>query len=378
MSSGSIQQRGPNSWRIRYDADGSTEANRIVRSETVRGTKKDAEARLTELLNQRNTGIGTASSKLTIAQHLRDWLDNDRKLSPKTRERYRQLAEQQIIPHLGAARLQALQRRDVERWHTQLLDGGGANGRPLAARTVGHAHRVLRRALEIAVPDMLARNVASLVKPPKVEAEEVKILTQAESSAVLERLEGNALHPIAATALATGMRRGEILALAWESIYLDRAVIHVRRSLEETKEGLRFKATKTNAGLRSLSIPGHLVEVLRNHLRGQLELRMRLGMGRPLPSDLVFGRHTGEPYPPDDLSRDWRRTVRRLGLPTVSFHALRHTHVSALIATKTDIVAISKRLGHASAAFTLRTYAHLFEPSDKAIAAALDTLFRGV
>jgi integrase len=134
---------------------------------------------------------------------------------------------------------------------------------------------------------------------------------------------------------------------------------------------------KTKAGRRTLSLPPGAVAVLREHKVPQMELRMQLGLGK-LPDDaLVFCRLDGSPIPPNDLSRDWARACRSLQLPAVSFHALRHTHASALIAAGHDVVAISKRLGHAKPTTTLRTYAHLFDSKDDAAADAIEAVLRG-
>lgn len=110
-------------------------------------------------------------------------------LSPKTLERYRQLAEQQIVPHLGMIPLQKLKPGHVQQWHGTLLNQGGERGRPLSPRTVGHAHRVLHRALQRAVEnETLSRNVASMIRPPNVEPQEIKILSADEISVVLSGL----------------------------------------------------------------------------------------------------------------------------------------------------------------------------------------------
>src|SRR5262245_29637907 len=101
----------------------------------------------------------------------------------------------------------------------------------------------------------LARNVAAIRKPPKVEQEEIQILTADEVAAVLGGLAGHALHPIASLALASGMRRGELLALEWSDIDLDRGVLRVERSVEETKAGLRLKPPKTKRGRRNITLP---------------------------------------------------------------------------------------------------------------------------
>lgn len=108
------------------------------------------------------------------------------------------------------------------------------------------------------------------------------------------------------------------------------------------------------------------------HRRRQLELRLQLGLGKSSPGALAFCRPTGDPIPPNDLSRDWVRACKALGLPRVMFHALRHTHASALIAARVDIVKISRRLGHGSPAVTLSVYSHLFDTRDDAVAEAID------
>src|SRR5262249_2571953 len=154
---------------------------------------------------------------------------------PKTAERYRQLAEQQVIPHLGAIALQKLRPAQIQEWHSTLLKSGGMGGRPLSARTTGHAHRVLHTALaRAAAAEIVARNVASAITPPKVQAEEVEILTARQMGDVLSKLTGHALFPIVALALGTGMRRGELLGLQWGDVDLDGASVRVERSVEET------------------------------------------------------------------------------------------------------------------------------------------------
>jgi integrase len=236
----------------------------------------------------------------------------------------------------------------------------------------------LERAVEL---EILSRNVAHAVKPPRVESEEVEILKQEQVEGVLTRLEGHPLLPIVTFALASGMRRGEICALAWGAVDLDKATVRVERNMEETKAaGLRLKAPKTAAGRRTISLPLHAVEMLRAHYRAQIELRLQLGIaGRPGAGDWIFpGSLDGsQPYPPDKLSRDWGNVVRDRKLPQVMFHALRHTHVSALIAAGQDVVSVSKRIGHSSPAITLKVYSHLFSTAgDAAAAEAIERMFK--
>jgi integrase len=372
---GNITRRGKNSWQIKFDDP--CDGKRRQRYATVRGTRQDAQKELTRLLGLVDAGTLPPPSKMTVKQCITAWLDGAHGLAPKTAERYWQLAEQQIYPHLGDTALLKLKPKMVQDWHGALLKSGGKDGKPLSAQTVVHAHRVLHRALERCVEnETLARNVASVISPPAVEKEEIEILTDAEVATALRQLQGHELHTIASTGLATGMRRGELLAVRWTDCDLDAASMSVKRSLEETKAGLRFKPPKSKRGKRTISLPPSAVAVLREHRRRQLELRLALGLGKPGADALVFCRPDGSPLSPDNLSRDWIRTCKSLGLRKVMFHALRHTHVSALIAAGLDVVAISRRIGHGSPNVTLGTYGHLFRNTDVAAANAIEATLR--
>jgi integrase len=231
--------------------------------------------------------------------------------------------------------------------------------------------------LQLAVEtEVLVRNVASAISPPKIADEEIEILTADQINVVLNKLQGHPLYEIAVVDLATGMRRGELLALRLSDVDLDSATVRIERSLEETNSGLRFKAPKTKRGKRTISLPSNAVAVLRDHRRKMLEARMALGLGKPGADTLLFGDVDGSPRRPDQLSWLWRSACKSLGLPRVSFHALRHTHASALIAAGLDVVVISRRLGHGSPNVTLGVYAHLFKQDDSAAALAIEAAMR--
>jgi integrase len=217
----------------------------------------------------------------------------------------------------------------------------------------------------------VARNVATVHAPPKVEEREIEILPADQIADALAKLEGHALHPIAAMALATGMRRGELLGLQWQDLDLETATLRVERSIEETKAGLRIKPPKTKRGRRNITLPSDAVTMLRAHKVALLELRLKLGLGTIKPDTWVFSTVNGGLLSPDNLSRDWRRVSAAKRLPRVSFHALRHTHVSVLIRAGVDILTISRRLGHYKPSVTLDTYGHLIEGTDAAAAEAI-------
>jgi integrase len=377
MTAGHIRRRGKDSWELKFDVGIDGSGQRKTRYASVKGTKRKAQQELTRLLAAADGGTLGEPSKTSVEAYLRGGMDGSHGLAGKTAERYRQLIDAQIIPHLGAIALQKLKPAHIADWHDKLIAGGGKDGRPLSARTVCHAHRVLHRALARATKiELVSRNVATAVRPPKVEEVEVESLKADEIEVVLAALKGHALEPIGVLALSSGARRGEILALNWANVDLDAGTIKIERSLEQTKAGLRFKAPKTRKGRRVVSLPPIAVDALRAHRRRQLELRMALGQGKLGPDAPVFCTVVGDPLAPNNLSRDWARFVKARKLPTISFHGLRHSHVSALIAGGVDVLTVSRRIGHASPVVTLRTYAHLFSETDKTAAKAIEAALR--
>ena len=362
---GNITRRGKASWQLKFDV-GAVNGKRQTRYATVRGTHKDAQKELTRLLGAADEGALPDPSHATVAEYIEAWFSGAPKGSAKTMERYGELADNQVIPHLGAHKLQKLKPEHVQQWHGTLIGLG------LSPRTVTHAHRLLHRVLADAVKNgTLTRNVAAVHAPPDVEDEEIEILSPEQIADVIAKLEGHSLFPIVSLALATGMRRGELLALQWGDIDLDGGTLRVERSVEETKAGLRLKPPKTKRGRRNITLPPEAVAMLRAHKVQQMELRLAIGMGKPDAATLVFSDIEGRLLKPHTISRAWRRAVAIKKLPAVTFHALRHTHASMLIRAGVDILTISRRLGHSKAAITLDVYGHLICGADEAAAAAI-------
>jgi integrase len=389
MSRGHIRARGTSGrcWELKFDALSEGGGRRTV-YRSFKGTKREAQPELTRQIAQAASTGFTEPAKLTVAEFVRSRFEHWKEsgiISPLTAQRYEQLIEWHVVPHLGARLLQKLGTRDVEWWHAVLLKRGrkGRYGQPdgesgLAARTVAHVHKVLTRALNDAVKHgLLLRNVCSVQRAPKVVAKEMKILTPEQVAEFVTILGDHPLAAAAIVALFTGMRRGELLALRWSNVDLDDEVIKVRESLEQTKGGgLRFKPPKSRAGIRDLRLPAIVTDTLVAQRKRLLEQRLLLGLGKLTDKDLVFPAWDGTPQWPNVFGTAWSRLAAARGL-AVSFHELRHTHASQLIDAGVDVVTISKRLGHSSAAITLQVYAHLFRKDDSKAAAAINAALGG-
>lgn len=377
MSQGHIRQQGNGSWEIKFDLgrDPLT-GKRITKYVTFRGTKRKAQEELTRLLAQRNEGTYVEPTKMTVGQYLHHWLetDIDRRVASRTAARHRGIVEKNIIPKLGHVPVRKLTPVHIEAFEAELQREGWVKARAqkklaegevalplpkrgLSAQTVLHVHRTLSQALGHAVRvGVLFKNPARQVKPPRPPAREIKILAKDEIGTVINASKGSYLYVPVLLAVTTGMRRGELLGLRWSDVDLDASTLTINQSLERVKGKFVFKAPKTRTSRRTISLPAMTVEALRAHYKAQLEQRLKLGLGRD-PRGLVFSRPTGEPLDPDALSKSFSRLVSAAEVTRITFHGLRHTHISHLLMDGVHVKVVSERAGHANVNITLNTYA---------------------
>ena len=357
---GHIRERSPGHWAIILDVPDNG-GKRRRKWHSFKGTKREAQVESARLIAEMKSGAYVERHRQSLNEFLdrwHDWVTTN--LSPKTCERYFDLLRLHVRPHLGVKPIQTIRPEDLNRLYTDLHQ-------KLAPRTIRHVHRVLHRAFGHAVRwGVVKRSIIGLVDVPKVPMAEAAALQLTEIPKMLSALRGKPLYPIAVVALGTGMRRGELLALRWQDIDLDGGSLRVERSLEQTRAGLRFKAPKSARSRRTISLSPAVVSELRGIWRAQQEQRLALGLGKAPPDGLVFATWDGGPKRPDNLSGDFGTAMKALGMPHISLHSLRHTHASQLIAAGMDVLTISRRLGHGSAAITLNVYGHLLTPQDRA------------
>lgn len=353
------RQRG--SWYFVIDAPGPDGQRRQVRRRGFR-TRGEAVTALDRFRVQLAAGHVPVPSDDSVAAFARSWVGAlpAEGVAPATTKHYHE-AIGRLLPMIGAVKVQDLAALDLDGAYAALLEAGRS------ARTVRASHVAARKMLAEAVRlGKVGRNVAVEARPPRARAARAQVFptwTYEQLMAFLAAVDEHQHRHLWHVAGLTGMRRGELVALRWSEVDFEKSTIAVSRSVGKGLDGLHDKQPKSDAGRRVVELDAPLVALLRRHRQEQNERRLALGAGwRDL--GLVFCEVDGSAIHPDRLSKRWTDLVRRhapaLGIPTIRFHDLRHSHCTQLLdaGVRPDIV--TERLGHSSVAFTLAQYGHRF------------------
>ena len=365
---GHLKERSPGRWAIVIDGR-DVNGKRKRRWHSFAGNKRQAQLECARLIAEAQKSGGTvAPERLTVADYLEQWLRHIRSnVSPKSYERYASIIRANIIPALGNVRLSKLQPLAISGAYSDALTR-------LAPRTVNHMHVVFSGALKQAVRwRLLSRNPCDDVDPPKVERGEMKIWTVDQITEAIELSRSWAVHMPIVLAAFCGLRRGEIAALRWRHIDLDRAQLSVTESAEQTKAGVRYKAPKSGKG-RTVALPSMMVATLRAHRLRQAQELLRLGV-RLTDDTFLCARKDGKPQQPQSITHAWVDFLASTKLPRIRFHDLRHSHATLMLRANVHPKIVSERLGHSKVAITLDTYSHVIPGMQEEAAAAIDAAF---
>ena len=328
---------------------------------TVKGTKKDAERRLSELLNQLDSGTFVKPGKITVGEYLQQWLADYAELncSPKTIESYRQLINSHLIPELGNIKLVELEARHLQPMYTKKKDSG------LSARTIRYLYNLMSQVLDYAMKQgILSRNVAQNTEPPRIEHKELNTIRPEQINTFLEAAKQTPHYALFYLLLHTGLRRGEALALKWKHVDMGlaslgiQAYLSVTQSLGKVNGKTYVKEPKTGAGKRRVALSPSSILVLRQHKAEQQRLFSSLG-NTLTEDDCIFCHYDRTPLDPSTVSHAFGGVLRQAGLPPMPLHGLRHSHATLLLQAGTHPRVVMERLGHSSIRVTLDTYSHV-------------------
>jgi integrase len=330
---------------------------------TVKGTKKEAEKRLSELLNQIDNGIFMKPAKITLGEYLEIWLKDYARpnLAPRTAEGYESIIYRHLIPRLGRLRLTQLKPEHLQRYYSDKLSSGRYDGKgALSQTTVNHHHTCLHRALKMALKwGLINRNPADAVTPPQPRSGEMHTMDESEIRTFLDFARRTPYYVLFYLLLFTGMRRSELLALRWCDVDLDLCVVSVLRSLHRLRDGsLVFQQPKTAKARRMIDLtPSSALELKEFREKQKTEC---LILGTTLTDDeLIFRRSDGKPMLPDTISHAWVKITKQAGLKHFRLHDGRHTHASIMLKQGIHPKVVQERLGHATISTTLDLYSHV-------------------
>lgn len=347
-------------------------------------TRAEVRLKLREATDRLEEGQPVNDSKATVSQWLHHWSTttlaaSDRKES--TRSLYRSLAAKHLMPEpFGALRLDKLKPSDVEalvlrlRASTRQLrqdDGSEDQVRALSDSTIRSTYTVLRSALDGAVRDgLLARNPAAVIRRPGVERREALHLTPTEVRRLFSAAESSRYHRALVLIAATGIRRGECLALRWVDTDLDAGVMKIRGTLARINGNLSVTEPKTERSRRALPLSPATTALLAVQRKAQIAERLRAG-SQWVDTGFVFTTETGQPVDPRNLLRVVQTAALRAGLKDVGVHSLRHSAATAMLEAGVNIKAVSDLLGHSSVSITGDIYGHTSDDSARAAVAML-------
>lgn len=358
---GHIRRRGESSWELRWHVAGEIE------TETVRGTRRDAQRRLREVLDLADRG--KAPAKGTCSKWFDRWLHAVRNdVSPVTLRLYESFVRRIFRPAFGDLKLAELDRTTIRAAWADLAD----RYKPTSVRV---AHRILSASLSYAVEaGVLPSNPCAGWRKGRglpVEPDtETPSLDRAQVAAVIDAARGTPLFAPVVLAAGLGSRRGEITSLRWADVGTNGRVSIKQAHRQLKADDIRVGPPKGKR-IRQVMLPASYLALLNEWRRLQAEQFLRLGR-RPGANDYICTDEVGRMLKPDNLTDRYAKLARGLGLPSTKIHSLRHTHASLLLDAGESVKAVQLRLGHASPSVTLNTYSHAIRLDDEAEAARLD------
>ena len=318
-------------------------------------TREEVARKLSIGLRDFAFGILPADDKTTVEEFLGRWLEDVARprLRVWTYRGYEVHIRLHILPHLGRLRL-----AKVSPGHVQALINANLKA-GLSPKTVHYMRQVLRSAFEQAVRwGYLQRNVIDLVPGPRKPRIEVKPMSLDEARAFLKGIEGDPWHALYLTALALGLRQGELLGLTWASIDWECGQLQVQRALQRIDHAYVLTQPKTERSRRRILMPDPVADALRRHRIRQREELLALGRSEP-DLNLVFTTPEGRPLDAKVVTRTFQRKLAELSIRHLRFHDLRHSCATVLLVQGVSPRVVMETLGHSDIGTTMNTYSHV-------------------
>jgi integrase len=362
---GTIYRRSDGRWTARLSLSSGKRKDFYGRS------RQEVAKRLDAARRAQDEGLPVdLPERLTLEAYLSRWLES--RARPTVRQStyvsYEVQVRRHIVPAIGKVALTRLSPPLLQSFYAERLKAG------LSPRSVLYIHKVLHRALSAAVKwGLVTRNACDLVEPPRVGRPKLHAFNADQARAFLDATADDRLSALYLTALCTGLRRGELLALRWEDIDLERGTLAVRNALVKVRGGWQLAETKTPSSRRVVKLPLVAAEALRRHRSQQLQEKLAAGPAWH-DSAHVFASRAGTPLDGDNLHRAFKKHLSSAGLPSMPFHSLRHSAATLMLALGVQPKVVAEMLGHSRIGVTMDTYSHVLPHLQDEAAAKMDAL----
>ena len=378
MASGSVRERRTKNGTVQQiiieNGTDPLTGKRIREYVTFKGTRKQAEKerdRLVAAVNGGNYVVNT--SNMMVSSWMDQWLElYCIGLSVTTLSNYKGQIERYLTPVLGKIPLKMLQNYHVQRWVNQMISEG------LSPKTIRNVYMNLNAALKKArALNMINSNPCEGTVLPKRPKLKYNIYTTDEINDMLNKAKGTDMYLPLLIESMTGLRRGELLALRWEDIDLEKKVMHIHRNRVYAGGKVVEKEPKTDSSIRDITFGEGLKTYLETEYDKYFEDKYEHGS---LFNDkgYVIRQENGLPYHPQSWKCKWERFLKRVGLTHIRFHDLRHSHCTALLESgKVDMKTVQYRLGHSNISTTMDIYAHCTVKMQQDAGDAMDDIIFG-
>ena len=333
-------------------------------------TYEEAHEKYVALMRQVHQGYRVATRSQRLDEYLRYWLEEVARPSVRrtTYAKYETFIRLYLAPGLGKKRLEKLTTADVRAFLKAQRDNG------TSAHKMQAMHAILRTALQNAMrEDLVARNVAALVRVPQAGPREFRPWSVDEAVTFLDAARRHPLHAAFVLVIALGLRRGEVLGISWEDVDLENGTVRVRQQLQRIAGELQLTDVKTRRSGRMVPLPDLCVRALRKRKAEQAADRLAAGE-RWQETGLVFTTKHGTPVEPRNLARVFDLLCERSEVRRIRLHDTRHTCASLLAAAGTHPRTIMAILGHSQIGVTMNVYTHVATEDQRAAVGVLGGL----
>lgn len=376
---GSVRKKG-NSWYYRYYTYVNGEKKQIERKGGL--TKKAALEKLNEEIYMINNNISTPSEEY-LSGYLDMWLEDyikDEK-SDNTLDKYRNVCNKYIKPNLGMIKLKNLKVIHIEKFLKTLRE------KNLSKTSIQMYFGVLKTSLNKAIKlQLINDNPCKYVDTPKREKFNANILTLDEFKKVYNTLNKNVYEDSIfllglEITLETGLRRGEMCGLTWESIDFERKLIIIDKALIRVENNYKISKLKTEGSYRTLPISDRLIALLKEQSIKQKENKLKYGelyienKFNNIDFNLVFTNENGKYILPSTFLQRLKRKLKHCGIEKrIRWHDLRHTNATLLLEGGVDFKTLQNRLGHSLIGTTMDIYAHVTEKMNRNATSVIENM----